>query len=146
MSFNTYQNIEIDLGTSWLEELTNLMICNGEKEYRKAEVGGNVNSDGYGCIEVYSDGGWSKRSYGHNYNAASGIACIIGKKTKGVFVGVRNKYCSVWSIAERKGSTTGDHTCYKNWSGSSSAMEADIVVFSDTPNLLLIEIPVSSPV
>ena len=41
-------------------------------------------------------------------------------------MGVRNKYCAVCNQ-----STNGDppeHTCYKNWDGSSSAMETDIIV------------------
>lgn len=36
---------------------------------------GDVDADGIPYITVYVDGDWSKRSYGHNYNAASGVVC-----------------------------------------------------------------------
>jgi len=32
-----------------------------------------VDPDGVPWITVYVDGGWSKRTYGHGYNAASGV-------------------------------------------------------------------------
>ena len=44
------------------------------------------------------------------------------------YVGVRNKYCSVCSIAETGGREVPNHHCFKNWSGSSTSMEADIIV------------------
>lgn len=37
---------------------------------------GNVDEDGVPYITVYVDGGWSKRSYGHSYNALSGTVSI----------------------------------------------------------------------
>lgn len=43
-------------------------------------------------------------------------------------MGVRNKYCSVCSIAEHQGKTASVHECYKNWTKSSTAMESDILV------------------
>jgi hypothetical protein len=33
-------------------------------------------------ISVIVDGAWCKRSYKTNYNASSGVACIIGMRTK----------------------------------------------------------------
>ncbi|XP_054276401.1 uncharacterized protein LOC128995415 [Macrosteles quadrilineatus] len=62
-----------------------------------------------------------------NYNALSGVACIMGYKTKKVlFVGVRNSYCSICARAEYKQIQPAEHVCYKNWTKSSTAMEADI--------------------
>lgn len=56
-------------------------------------------------------------------------AVIIGQKTKKVlYVGVRNKYCCVCARAINKKKPVGQHICYKNWEGSSAAMEADIIV------------------
>lgn len=34
-------------------------------------------ADGTPYITVIADGGWSKRSYGHGYNAASGVVSIF---------------------------------------------------------------------
>ncbi|CAG4963239.1 unnamed protein product [Colias eurytheme] len=33
--------------------------------------------NGVPFVTVYVDGGWLKRSYGHNFNSSSGMACII---------------------------------------------------------------------
>ena len=64
----------------------------------------------------------------HSYNAKLGVGVIFGAITKKLlYVGVRNKYCCVCSIANRKGVQPGDHTCFKDWSGSSCAMEPDII-------------------
>jgi len=82
---------------------------------------------GVPSVQVTVDRGWSKRSHKHSYNAKSGMAVIIGNTTKKIFfMGVRNKYCSVCSIAERQQPPT-KHKCYKNWSSSPKAMEADII-------------------
>lgn len=45
----------------------------GQEEKRIAEDKGNLTSDGIPYITVIVDGGWSKRTYGHGYNAASGV-------------------------------------------------------------------------
>lgn len=56
-------------------------------------------------------------------------AVIIGRETKKVlYVGVRNKFCIICARAQTKGCAPKIHTCFKNWDGSSSAMEADIIV------------------
>lgn len=53
----------------------------------------------------------------------------MGKNTKKVlFVGTRNKYCLVCMKAENEGRESYPHKCFKNWEGSSAAMEADIIV------------------
>ena len=55
-------------------------------------------------ITVVVDSGWSKRSHRHSYKAKSGVAVIIGYATQKIlFLVVRNKYCTVCSIAKRKG-------------------------------------------
>lgn len=59
------------------------------------------------------DGGWSKRSHKHSYNAKSGVAIIIGKAT-GIIIGVRNKHCHACA----RGIAQKDHVCYKNWTAS----------------------------
>jgi len=53
----------------------------------------------------------------------------VGYKTKKVlFIGVRNKYCTVCKKAEKLNRSPTKHECYKNWTGTSTAMEADIIV------------------
>ena len=83
---------------------------------------------GVPAITVVADGGWSKRSHRHSYNARSGVAVIFGKETKKLlFLVVRNKYCSVCTIAENRGRHPEQHACYRNWTGSSGAMESNMI-------------------
>uniref|UniRef100_A0A6P7GEL7 Uncharacterized protein LOC114341435 n=1 Tax=Diabrotica virgifera virgifera TaxID=50390 RepID=A0A6P7GEL7_DIAVI len=96
-------------------------------EYKSDLETQNVTPGGIGQCAVVVDGGWSHRSYGHKYTSTSEISCIIGVHTKKLlFVRIRNTYCGICAINERKQTTTSTHTCYKNWTGSSPAMEADI--------------------
>lgn len=53
----------------------------------------------------------------------------MGYHTKKVLhLGVRNKYCSTCTAFKKKKISAPEHKCYKNWSGTSSAMESDIIV------------------
>lgn len=45
-----------------------------------------------------------------------------------MFIGVRNKYCSVCQKSCANNKDAPVHLCYKNWNGTSTAMEADIMV------------------
>lgn len=45
----------------------------GEEEKEIAIKKGQFTPDGTPYITVIGDGGWSKRSYGHGYNASSGV-------------------------------------------------------------------------
>ena len=75
------------------------------------------------------DAGWSKRSHKHSCNANSGVGMIFGTVTKALlFNGVRNKYCSIRAINTRNNKPIPTHHCYRNWSGSSCSMEADIIL------------------
>jgi len=75
------------------------------------------------------DGDWSKRSHRHSYNVNSGVAAILGVATKQLlYIGVRSKYCSICAVSNGKGIPAPEHKCYHNWSGSSSSMEADIIL------------------
>lgn len=56
-------------------------------------------------------------------------ACIIGYRSqKLLFLGVRNKYCTVCARSEHVGCEPPQHKCFKNWSGTSTSMETDIIV------------------
>lgn len=108
------------------------MIEAGKEEKRLAVENNEVDDDGVPQITVVADGSWAKRSYKTNYNSHSGAACIIGYRTKKVlFCGVRNNTCSICakghSNTEINTVDAPQHKCYKNWSGSSTAMEADII-------------------
>ena len=91
-----------------------------------------IENDEYHCgvpaITVVVDGGWSKRSHKHSSNAKSSVGVIFGAATKKLlFIGMRNKYCSVCAISKWKNSPPPSHQRYCNWSGTSCGMEANIV-------------------
>ena len=82
---------------------------------------------GIPVITVIVDGGWSKCTHKHSYNAKSGVGIIISKETENIlFIGVRNKYCAVCSNGTDNNPL--NHHCFLNWHGLSSAMEADIIL------------------
>ena len=46
------------------------------------------------------------------------MGIIIGKETgKLLYMGVRNKYCSMCIHADKENKTPQEHDCYKNWDG-----------------------------
>ena len=124
MTKASFISTERDIGEWWRTELVETMKAAGKEEKQLAEQRGDYH-EGIPSITVIVDGGWSKRSHKHSYNAKSGVGIIIGKETrKLLYIGVRNKYCTACAlgIAEDK------HTCYKNWNQSSSEMETDIIL------------------
>jgi hypothetical protein len=69
------------------------VLAAGAEERALAIDAGEVDKDGVPYITVAVDGSWSKRSYKSNYNALSGVATIIGARTKKVlYVGVKNRF------------------------------------------------------
>jgi hypothetical protein len=128
MSQNKYNKCESAV-IDKIEELAHEeMIEAGKEEYNLAIEAGEVDSDGIPYITVTVDGAWSKRSYKSNYNALSGVGCIIGARTKKVlYVDVKNKFCKICKIYEKLNERT-PHKCYKNWNGTSTSMEAGIIL------------------
>lgn len=59
----------------WHDTLWKNMEEAGKKGKEEAIKNGHI-KDGIPWISVYVDGGWSKRSYGHSYNAASGVVSL----------------------------------------------------------------------
>ena len=99
------------------------LLAAGREERALAIAQGNFHN-GVPTITVVVDGGWSKRSHKHSYNAESGVGVIFGAATKKLlFVGVRNKYCSVCAISNRNNSPPPSHQCFKNRSATSCTME-----------------------
>ncbi|GFU02850.1 uncharacterized protein NPIL_515811 [Nephila pilipes] len=99
------------------------------QEKKLAEMRGDIDSDGYYYITLIVDGGWCMRSYGHGYNASSGVSVLISMSTqKVVFIGIRNKVCLICSAIANRRMERKDHMCWENWSAPSIAMESDAVV------------------
>ena len=91
MSKASFIQTERDIGEWWKTQLNESMKEAGKEEKRLAIERGEYHH-GVPAITVYVDGGWSKRSHKHSYNAKSGVAIIIGKATgKLLYLGVRNK-------------------------------------------------------
>lgn len=56
-------------------------------------------------------------------------ACIIGTNTKKcLYVGIKNKYCYHCHIYEKDNKDVPPHNCFKNYQGSSTSMEAEILL------------------
>ena len=76
------------------------MVKTGREEKQIAEQSNNYH-EGVPAITVVVDGGWSKQSHKHSYNANSGVGVIFGAATKKLlYIGIRNKFCAVCSIAQ----------------------------------------------
>lgn len=128
ISSHTFSKTEQKIGKWWAKILEDDMLKAGEEEKDFAIKEGSIDREGVPWIRVYADCGWSKRAHKHSYNALGGAGIIIGAKTKKVlYMGVRIKYCRICAIDEGK-DTKREHICYKNWDGSSRAMESDIIL------------------
>ncbi|KAF2882521.1 hypothetical protein ILUMI_23657 [Ignelater luminosus] len=73
MPASMFNKLEAKLGEEWKNSLWRSMEAAGVKEKENAIEMNNVYEDGTPWITVYLDGSWSKRSYGHNYDAPSGM-------------------------------------------------------------------------
>lgn len=73
MSPQKFKKIEKKLGKVWSEHLTEEIAKAGDQERAIAIEKGNVSPDGVPFTTVYVDGGWLKRSYGHNFDSSSGM-------------------------------------------------------------------------
>ena len=124
MTKKSFIGTERDIGEMWKQALQQSMLEAGRREREIAIQKGHFH-EGVPAITVIVDGGWSKRSHKHSYNAKSGVAIIIGKETgKLLHIGVRNKFCHACARKIPK----ENHTCYRNWTASSSEMETDIIL------------------
>ncbi len=81
MTKRSFIQMERDIGEVWKKELLESMTKAGMEEKRLAEENGEY-YQGIPAITVIVDGGWSKRSHKHSYNANSGVGIIIGKRTR----------------------------------------------------------------
>jgi len=88
MSKWSFIQTEQQTSREWWATLPESMKAAGREEKQHA-------IEGVPAISVIVDGGWSKCTHKHSYNALSGVGVIIGKHTgKLLCIGVRNKYCA----------------------------------------------------
>ncbi|KAK5648403.1 hypothetical protein RI129_003295 [Pyrocoelia pectoralis] len=83
LSGTLFCELQDQLSKVWMHASIKDMEAAGAEERKIALQNHNVDADGVPWICVYLDGGWSKRSYGSNFDAASG-GVIIGRATKKV--------------------------------------------------------------
>ena len=123
MTKQSFMHTEQIIGKWWWSVLEESMKAAGRQE-RQIAINKQQHHHSVPAITVIVDAGWSKRTHKHSYNALSCVGVIFGKETKKLlFIGVRNKYCAVCAK-----DTTKEHECFKNWTGSSSSMESDIIL------------------
>lgn len=123
MTKQSFIDTERAIGKWWWTALEQSMLAAGKEEKQIAIKQGHYH-DGIPTITVIVDAGWCKRTHKHSYNALSGVGVIFGKETgKLLYIGVRNKFCSICEKGSNK-----EHECFKNWDGSSSSMESDIIL------------------
>ncbi|XP_046407863.1 uncharacterized protein LOC124172467 [Ischnura elegans] len=131
MTAKTYAKYEDKLGEIIYSVASQEMATAGQEERRIALEEGSFDKDGRPVITVIADGMWGKRSYKTKYDSLSGQAAIVGARTKKVlFLAVRNKYCSYCALRETRSEPIDPAhkvKCAKNWDGSSTSMEADII-------------------
>ncbi|GFR31323.1 yqaJ domain-containing protein [Trichonephila clavata] len=128
LSSKTYQKEHNTIATAWEKVAEREMYSAAMEEKQLAVQAGEIGPDGFPTLTVVVDGCWAKRSYRNNYSSLSGAAAIVGFRTKKViYMGVRNRYCMVCSRAAAANEQAGRHCCSKNWPGSSSSMEANII-------------------
>ncbi|KAF4526833.1 hypothetical protein B566_EDAN015786, partial [Ephemera danica] len=133
-----FSKLTTEIKQTWTKKLEQYIIEAGKIERERAIERGDVDPDGIPFITVILDGGWSKRSYGHNYSAHGAVlpttcrnftAVIIGAVTQKIlYYGVLGHNCARCSVAERMKKTPAEHDCPRNFEGPSTAMEWNIVV------------------
>jgi hypothetical protein len=130
-TFLTFQAFEASVYASFKIAKEKILAINGKLERELALTNNEfviVDGEKVPYITVTVDGSWSKRSYGHSYNANSGMAVIIGQRTKRVlWIDTRVKTCQQCS-RNSTSETPKVHDCQRNWFGSSQSMETDIIV------------------
>ena len=122
MTKRSFIAAEKRIGEWWSTLLEDSMRQAGQEE-RQIAISKNRSCLGDPVITIILDGGGVNVPL-NTYNVKSGVGVIIGLETQKIlFMGVRNKYCSICSHTD----DPPPHTCYKNWDGSSSAMESSII-------------------
>ena len=82
MQKRMYTDTEKFLGTKMCTYLAQSMQKVAEEKKRHAIKTNSFHQEGIPSMTVVVDGGWSKRSHKHSYNAKSGVAVIFGNHTR----------------------------------------------------------------
>ena len=80
MSRQSFMSTERKICEWWRDLLDESMTLAG-KEQKEIAIANNSYHQGVPFVTVIVDGGWSKRTHKHSYNAKSRVAIIIGKAT-----------------------------------------------------------------
>ena len=103
MTKRSFIAAEKRIGTWWTALLEESMKLAGLEEREKA-IARKSFFQGDPAITVILDGGWSKRSHKHSYNAKCGVGIIIGLETpKNIVYGSKEQIlsqCSLRSISQ----------------------------------------------
>ncbi|KMQ84385.1 hypothetical protein RF55_17846 [Lasius niger] len=120
MCENTYIKYRENIVGNFEKIAMDSMRMTGETE-KKLVLERNETINGIPYITVVADGSWMKRSYCTAYDSLFGVGAIIGFRTgKILFIGIRNKFCAVCEMAERKDIEPKAHRCYKNFDRNAS--------------------------
>ncbi|KAJ8892909.1 hypothetical protein PR048_005490 [Dryococelus australis] len=104
-----------------------------EEEKAIAIRDGNVDSDGVAMCTVVADEGWCKRSYNTIYDSLSdvvSIQCWFQDRKDVIYIGVRNRYCSLCASCQNAQQTLPSHTYFLDWKKSATSLGADIIADS----------------
>jgi hypothetical protein len=85
-----------------------------------------LDKSNYPKIRVSFDMAWQQRNSGNRYNSMSGHALFVGGYSrKPITLSIKSKICSTCKAWTKKHGDMPplEHTCYKNFEGSSGAME-----------------------
>ena len=81
MSKETFMKTESAIGTVWMETLTEILQQNGEESLKMVVPENRFLNSSY-WTTVVCDGGWNKRSKGHDYTVKGCVGVIIDTFTK----------------------------------------------------------------
>ncbi|KAH3819964.1 hypothetical protein DPMN_121708 [Dreissena polymorpha] len=76
-----FSSLEHTIGEWWSKSIKDEMLKAGAEERRKAIEKGHFH-EGIPYFTGICDGGWSKRTHKHTYNASGGVAVIFGAETR----------------------------------------------------------------
>lgn len=79
ISAHKFRDTEKLLGDVWKDHLSEEIQKNGEREKAIAIEKNQLDENGIPYATVYVDGGWPKRSYGHDYSSPSGMVSFLLK-------------------------------------------------------------------
>ena len=122
MSENLYSKLQTIMADKVKKFAEKNFAENINAEKSEAEATGLCKNGNFD-IAAIGDAQWSKRSFDHSFTANSCVGVGWGATKKILYLGIKNKYCSVCSR-----NPGHQHTCYKNWTKSKAKMESNIIL------------------